>query len=203
MLCCLALQPDPYNDPGSANTGIGFGEIIAEMGYLGAGDVNMPATSGTLFRVDVNAYQFAGTAPVTIAPDTMRGGIVNKDTGATIAWAGSETDVCFPCLPVTIPTIVGLDMTDANTALANAGFSVGTISYESNNTYAAGLVLPARHRSGMYNHSCQLFGIYWLICTTPTNEVGQLVATATGAWTTQGFTGGFTGTPVVSCANVG
>ncbi len=114
--------------------------VIAELGYLGAGDGNMPAKSGTLFRIDVNAYGWTGTANLTIAADTMRGGVVSKDTNATTTATN---------LPVTIP-----------------------------------VVFPA-------------------ICTTPTNEVGQLVATATGAWTTQGFTGGFNGTAVVSCANVG
>jgi len=76
-------------EPGASGTGLDTNTIIVEMGYLGGPnmvggvDTNMPAKIGTLFHIDVNAYQFAGTATLTISADTMRGGIVSKDTNAT------------------------------------------------------------------------------------------------------------------------
>ena len=136
----------PWADPGTTNTGIGFSTIIAELGYLGAGDVNMPAKSGTLFRVDINAYGFAGTAHLTVSADALRGGIVSKDSNGTIPAASTnlnpstEVDVCFPVL-----------------------------------------------------------------CTTPTNEVGQTQAAALAVWGPspgQGFTN-INGVGVVNCANLG
>jgi hypothetical protein len=92
-----------WQDPGTTNTGYGFGEIITEQGYLGSLDANMPAKSGTLYRIDVNAYAFNGTAHVTIAPDTMRGGVVSKDTNATITATYVPVDICFPA-PCFTPT---------------------------------------------------------------------------------------------------
>jgi hypothetical protein len=113
---CYAL-PDynptpPYNDPGSANTGIGYGTLIAELGYLGAQtmvggvDVNMPAKSGTLFRIDVNSYGKAD-ANLTIALDTMRGGVVDANTtnaAATNLPVTSKVVFGIPTPPCTTPT---------------------------------------------------------------------------------------------------
>jgi hypothetical protein len=190
----------PWADPGTTNTGIGFGVMIVEMGYLGATDANKPPMSGTLFRADINAYQFAGTAHLTISADTMRGGVVDKDTNATttatVTYVG--TNFVFPCTPVAIPDVRGKNMTDANTTLA--AFTTIVIGYECNNTYAAGLV--CRQDSGSQCVDVPVH--YWvstgMCCTIPINEIGQPRATAEPVWTGQGFT--LCGTGVVNCAQL-
>jgi hypothetical protein len=193
----------PWGDPGATNTGYGYGKIIAEMGYLGAGDANKPPQSGTLFRVDVNAYRFTGTAHVTITADAMRGGVVDKDTNATTTATVTyvATDVCFPCVPVAIPSVLGSNQTDANTTLAAAGFGLGTVTTECNNTYAAGLVCRQDTGSQCTSVPVNIVLSTGPCCTTPTPEVGALRATAEGVWLAQNFT--LSGTAVYDCAHVG
>ncbi len=116
----------PYNDPGSANTGIGYGEIIAEMGYLGAGDVNAPAASGTLFRVDVNAYAFSGTATVTITPDTMRGGVVDVCTNGATTNMPVTLPIYFPPTCITPLNEAGQSVSNACTAWVGQTLTCGT-----------------------------------------------------------------------------
>ena len=116
-----------YNDPGASNTGIGWPIAVAELGYLGAGDSNMPARSGTLFRIDVNSYGWTGTAHLTIAADTMRGGIVSKDSNATIAASATNLNptatfnVVFPPPGTTVPVCVGLTRDQCIAALNGVG----------------------------------------------------------------------------------
>jgi hypothetical protein len=115
-----------YNDPGASNTGIGYGIAIAELGYLGATDANMPAKSGTLFRIDVNSYGWTGTANLTIAADTMRGGVVSKDSNATTTSTNLPVTipVVFPPLCTTPTNEVGVARATAEGVWTGQGFTL-------------------------------------------------------------------------------
>jgi hypothetical protein len=123
----------PWGDPGTTGTGLDMGSIIAEMGYLGAGDANMPATSGTLFTIDVNGYGFIGTAHLTISADTMRGGVVDKDTNATTTATNLPftVDVVFPATCTTPTPEVGALKAIAENAWTGQNFTLsGTAVYD-------------------------------------------------------------------------
>jgi hypothetical protein len=194
-----------WADPGQSGTGIGYGAIIAEMGYLGAGDINKPALSGTLFRIDVNGYAFQGTAHLTIAADTMRGGVVSKDTNATTTATNLPAvfDVCFPFISTcdNIPNILTPPLTKAaaDAAIIAAGLTPnGTGSVACSGTYGyvisqdpISCVAPGTTVNYTYETG-----------KTVTNEVGATPAVACPVWVAQGFVCG-TGTPVVDCAHLG
>jgi len=134
----------PWADPGTTGTGLDMNTIIVEMGYLGAGDSNRPAQTGTLFKIDVNAYDFQGTAHVTVSADAMRGGVVDKDTNATTTDTNLPftVDVCFPTTCVNVPTFGPCpNMADVNAAILAANLTVGTITYEVNCACPNGTVL--------------------------------------------------------------
>jgi hypothetical protein len=119
-----------WNEPGAVNTGIGFNKIVAEMGYLGALDVNKPARIGTLFRIDVNSYGTRGDVNFTVAADTMRGGIVAKDTNATTTDTNLPFTIKIPFPPppptcVTPTTEVGVARATAEAVWTTQGFSLG------------------------------------------------------------------------------
>jgi uncharacterized lipoprotein YajG len=181
----------PWNDPGTTGTGIGFGAMIVEMGYLGATDANKPPSSGTLFRVDVNGYKFVGTAHLTIAADTMRGGVVDKDTNATTTATVTYTgvNIVFPCAPVAIPSILNDTMTDANAALAAAGFSVGTISYTCSPTYAVGRVMAQDSGSQCTSVPVNYTVSTGLCCTNIPTITTMLMVDANTAIRNAGLTG--------------
>ncbi len=189
----------PYADPGTTNTGIGYGTVIVEMGYLGAGDSNMPAKSGTLFRIDVNGYA-ATDANLTVTADTLRGGVVSKDTNATTTDTNLPftTKVVFGSSCVTIPTLTDMTKAQADAAITavnlvpNGAGSVsctGTYNYvltQDTGCVASGSTVNYTYETGK----------------TVTSEVGATVAAAQAVWVGQGFSNG-TGTAVVNCSYVG
>jgi len=189
----------PWGDPGTTNTGIGYPVAIVEMGYLGAGDSNKPAKSGTLFRIDVNGYLFQGTAHLTISPDTMRGGVVDKDTNATTTATNlpATFDIVFPSSCTSIPDLTGMTKAQADAAItaANAGFTPnGTPVVGCTGTY--NIVLPG-FDTGCFSPPHTVNYTYEA-GKNIANEVGAVKATAEGVWTAAGFTLG-TATPVVQC----
>jgi len=191
-----------WNDPGTTNTGIGYHTIIVEMGYLGATDANRPAQTGTLFRIDVNANGFTGTAHLTVSADTMRGGVVDKDTNATTTDTNLPftVDVCIPGLPpcVNVPSFGPCpNMTDVNTAILAAGLTVGTITYEVN------CVCPYGHVLRIITTGCIALGSPVDYVVSNSNTVPNIItppvtkAAADAALTAAGFVPNGTGS--VSC----
>jgi hypothetical protein len=193
-------NPTPYyNDPGALGTGIGFGEIIAEMGYLGAPnivggiDTNAPPASGTLFRVDVNAYAYSGTATVTITPDTMRGGVVDVCTNAATTNMPVTLGIYFPPGCVTPLPEVGNAKATAETAWTGQGFTLcgtGVV-----NCAKVGLIIS--QDSGCYTLPYCIQYTYGINSTVP-NVVNQLEATATANITAAGLT---LGVRTTTCSN--
>ncbi|MGB7581583.1 MAG: PASTA domain-containing protein [Sedimentisphaerales bacterium] len=196
-------NPTPYyNDPGALGTGIGYGSIIAELGYLGAPnivggtDMNAPPLSGTLFRIDVNAYAFRGDANLTVAADAMRGGVVDVCTNSVTTNMPFTIDVCFPSSCTNIPDLTGMTKAQADAAIiaANAGFTPnGAPVVGCTGTY--GIVLPG-FDTGCFSPPHTVNYTYEA-GKSITGEVGVDRATAEAAWIAQGF--GVSGTPSVSC----
>jgi len=115
-----------YNEPGSTGTGMGYPKFIVEMGTLYAGDANKPAWTGTLFKVDVNAWGSVGTFHVTVAPDTLRGGVVGNDgNGIVVPALVLEGNDVFFASPCTTPTPeVGNAKAVAEAAWTGQGFTL-------------------------------------------------------------------------------
>lgn len=174
-----AANPDPcyalstynptaaYNEPDTIDprTGLGWSKMTVEMGTLYAGDANKPAMSGTLFKFDVNSWGTVGTFHITVAPNALRGGVVdnagNSILPPTLVLEGN--DVTFGAACTTIPAILNSTMTDANTAITGVGLTVAApITYECNATYAVGRV--ARQQTG---------------CVTPGSSVWYVVSLGT------------------------
>ncbi|MGA2172238.1 MAG: hypothetical protein ABSG82_04385 [Sedimentisphaerales bacterium] len=160
----------PSGDPG-AKTGLGTGGITVEMGSLVANLATIRA--GTLLKIDVNSGGQAD-CNLTVALNSIRGGIVGGDSNAVASNLPTTVKVTtlIPC--ITIPTIVGDNMTDANTALTTAGFTnPPAIAYECNNTVAAGLV--TRQDTGCVPASTTIH--YWVstgpCCVNVPNIVGD------------------------------
>jgi beta-lactam-binding protein with PASTA domain len=130
----------------------------------------------------------------------MRGGIVDKDTNATTTATNLPVvvDVCFPFTCINIPAIVGDNMTDANNAITGAGIT-GTISitYECNDTYAAGHV--CRQEIACVNKTDTVSYVVSTgpCCTNIPPLAGLTKAQADAALTAAGFTPNGTGS--VSC----
>jgi hypothetical protein len=175
----------PWADPGTTNTGIGFATMIVEMGFLGATDANKPPQSGTLFRVDINGYA-TNDANLTITADTMRGGVVSKDTNATTTATNLPytTKVVYriPVTCVTPTNEVGQPTATALSVWAAQGFTniVGTPS----TACPAGLVIT--NDQTCINLTAQLNYTYGVAPAVP-NVVGMTRAAARTALTTAGF----------------
>ena len=112
-----------WNEPGTTSHtwGMGFPQMIVEMGTLYNGDVNKPALSGTLFRFDVNAWGQTGTFNLTIAADALRGGVVNSD-GNSISATFVGTPITFTPVCTNILNEVGVDKATAELAWTGQGF---------------------------------------------------------------------------------
>jgi len=176
-------------EPGASGTGLNTNTIIVEMGYLGAGESNMPGKTGTLFMVDVNAYQFTGTAHLTISADTTRGGVVSADSNATLT-SGTNLPVTVPIViaqPGAIPANeIGQPKATAIAAWTAQGFSsgnivgtAGTVSCPSNVVQTQTSTLTPY--SGTINYT-------YSIAPTEPNVVGMTRANAVTALTSAGFT---------------
>jgi len=164
-----------YNEPESTNTGIGFRKWIVEMGTLFAGDANKPALSGTLFRFDVNNEADCNQFVLTVVANALRGGVVGDDAAGITGVVYNGTTINFLCC-TNIPAIPACDtMTDANSLITGAGFTVGTITYEVNCACAFGRVLRAD--TGCYStpHAVNYVASNG---TTVPNVVGQTQAAA-------------------------
>lgn len=178
-----------WNEPGSANTGMGWPKMIVEMGTLFAGDANKPAMSGTLFRFDVNSEGGSGTFCITIAANTLRGGVVGNDGNAiTASYVG--TCVVFAPAGCVVPNIVNMAEAAAIAAVTGAGFPAPNKSGQQySDTVAAGNVISQDQTAGA-TIDCGTVINYVLSlgpCTVP-NVVGQAEATATANITAAGFT---------------
>ena len=111
-----------WNEPGTTSLtwGMGFPQMIVEMGTLYLGDANKPATSGTLFTFDVNNWGVYGTFHLTIAADALRGGVVNTDGNSiTATYVGTDITFALPCN--TILNEVGVDKATAEAAWSGPG----------------------------------------------------------------------------------
>jgi len=190
-------------EPGASGTGLNTNTIIAEMGYLGAPnivggvDTNMPAKSGTLFRVDVNGYAFVGTAHLTISADATRGGVVSKDSNATLT---SGTN-----LPVTVPIVfqqqcitpaneIGQPVATAIAAWTAQGF---TNLNQVNDVCCAYLGEVWTHDQNCVIPSTQV-NYHVGIAPTEPNVIGMTRAAAVTALNTAGFSVGASSTDINS-----
>jgi len=98
----------PWAAPGAENTGLGWPKMVVEMGTLwatGSGDINKPATSGTLFKFDVNS-EGAGDCNLTVALNALRGGVVGGDANPLATNLPVTIPIDFPSA-CTVPDCVG------------------------------------------------------------------------------------------------
>jgi hypothetical protein len=175
-----------WNEPGTTSHtwGMGYPQMVVEMGTLYSGDPNKPAQSGTLFTFDVNSYGLTGTYHITVVADTLRGGVVNTD-GNTIVATYGPNNVTFAC---SVPNIVSMVMTDANTAIIGANFTVGTITYQCSNTVTVGHVISQNPVAGPA--TCGI-AVAYVVSTGPCSH------TISGTTGLAGVTmSGLTGNPV-------
>jgi len=131
----------PPNDVDACSTGLGMRTIIAELGTLYVDD-NTPASSGTLFTVRVTDPNHKVTDTLHVSANTVRGGVVlNSGATATDTNLPFDKTITIPPIGCTVPDLNGMTMSDANTAISNAGFTnPPTISYASNCAVALGKV---------------------------------------------------------------
>jgi len=118
----------PWNSPGAENTGFGYNKVVFELGTLYSGDPNKPNTSGTLVTFDINSegvpYPFSNDCNMTVAANSLRGGIVGSDANTvTDTNLPFTKKVTFPLPGCTVPNLVGMDRTAAIAAITTAGFS--------------------------------------------------------------------------------
>ena len=86
----------PPNNVDSNGTGMGESKFIAELGTLYK-DANAPSPSGTLFTVRMDPNGIESCSHLTIAVNTVRGGVILED-------GNSVTPVLnYPSLPCIIP----------------------------------------------------------------------------------------------------
>ena len=128
-----------------ARGNLGTSAITVEMGSLYV-DVNAPGTSGLLFRLGVTAHG-ATDANLTIALNNTRIGVVLEDTNVVASPVLTGTKVTF-IQNCTVPNVVNFLLADANTAILNANFIIGTITYQCDNTIAAGSVISTNPTGG-------------------------------------------------------
>jgi beta-lactam-binding protein with PASTA domain len=186
-----------WNEPGTTDHtwGMGFPKMIIEMGTLYSGDANKPAQSGTLFTFDVNSYGLTGTYHITVAADTLRGGVVNTD-GNTIVATMVGNDVTFAC---TVPNVVGQAEATATANIIAANYTLGTRTTTCSPTVAAGSVISTNPAAGPA--TCGVAVAYVVstglcVCTVP-NVVAQPEATATANIIAANFT---LGTRTTTCS---
>jgi hypothetical protein len=131
-----------WNEPGTTSHtwGMGYPQMIVEMGTLYVGDANKPPLSGTLFRFDVNSWGVVGTFNLTIAADTLRGGVVNSD-GNTITATCVGTAITFTAPGATVPNVVGMTQTAANNAITGATLNVKTTTGKYSDVCAVTIVM--------------------------------------------------------------
>jgi len=182
-----------WNEPGSTNTGMGYGKFIVEMGTLYAGDANKPAWSGTLFKFDVNAWTSVGTFHITVAPNTLRGGVVGND-GNTITATMEGNNVSFAAPTCTLPNVVSQPESTATASITAAGFTLGTRTTACSDVagIVAGDIISTNPVAGSY--ACGSAVAYVVstgpCCVIVPNVVGQAEATATANITAAGLVNG-------------
>jgi hypothetical protein len=194
-----------WNEPGTTDHtwGIGFPKMIVEMGTLYVGDPNKPAQSGTLFTFDVNSYGLTGTYHITVAADTLRGGVVNTD-GNTIVATMVGNDVTFAC---TVPNVVGQAEATATANIIAANYTLGTRIIICSNSVVAGSVISTNPVAGPATCGSPVAYVISTgscVCTVP-NVVGQPEATATANIIAANFTLGTrtqTCDPVIAAGSV-
>jgi len=170
-----------WNEPGSTGTGMGYPKMIVEMGTLYAGEPNRPAWSGTLFKFDVNAWGKSGTFHITVAANTLRGGVVNGD-GNTITATYEGNDVVFAAMCTTPTPEVGNARAVAEAAWTAQGFTLcgsGVV-----NCAQVGNIVS--QESDCYTMPHCIVYTYGIQATVP-NVVNQAEATATNNITAAGL----------------
>jgi len=182
-----------WNEPESTDTGMGFPKMIVEMGTLFADEVNKPALSGTLFKFDVNAWGATGTFHITVAANTLRGGVVGNDgngiTGADLVLEGN--DVSFAC---TLPDVVSQPEADATANITAAGFALGNRTETCCDVAGVdvGDIVSTNPAAGV--QTCGISVDYVVstgpCCVVVPNIVGGLCSAAEGAITGVGLTVG-------------
>ena len=125
---------DPCKHPGALG-GLNTSGVTIEMGALYV-DGNQPPLTGTLCTLTVS-----DTTKMTIVLNSTRGGVVKADSNdATVS--NVPLQVAVGCLSgCTVPNVVGDANTDAQTAITNAGLTVGTITTDCNLAVADNYVI--------------------------------------------------------------
>jgi hypothetical protein len=147
-----------------------------------------------LFRVDVNAYAFSGTATVTITPDTMRGGVVDVCTNAATTNMPVTLAINFPSPCVTPQPEVGIARGVAESAWTTQGFTLCGSPVV--NCANVGLIIS--QDSGCYTLPYCINYTYGIQATVP-NVVGDLLSDANNA--INAVSGLSVGTITYTCSN--
>jgi hypothetical protein len=132
---------DPCVYPGTL-PGLNSSGMTVEFGSLYEKGVDTPPDPcGDMFTITVS-----GDCVVCITENTVRGGVVMET-------AGSDPDVNAPCITVgsggcVVPDVVGDPNLTAQAAIVAAGFTVGTITEDCNDSIAAGNVISTNPAAG-------------------------------------------------------
>jgi len=136
----------PSTDPGALG-GLGTSGITIELGALYTTG-NAPNRAGTLCTVTVSA-----SCNIKVALNVTRGGVVDVN----YAVCPNNLPITRPVYVVslcTVPNIVGSTKSDANTAIVNAGLTVGTISESTHATIKRGKVMSQNPTDGGNQIAC-------------------------------------------------
>ena len=137
ILDCLDNCPSTYNPDQNDTDMDGIGNICecqaANLDGLGCVDFED-------FAILASHWSTAGSAG-----DTDRNGTV--DTHDLAQLAQHWLSICISCM-VDVPIVVGLNETDANTALTNVGLIKGAVTYDYNDTIPAGNVMDSTPTAG-------------------------------------------------------
>ncbi|MHC4620690.1 MAG: PASTA domain-containing protein, partial [Planctomycetota bacterium] len=130
--------------------------VIDVVGHQHTGSFTTTA-SGMLERWDANSEGNTGagsTKPVISAGSTTMSWHLEKS-----AWIVHSAAAFAPQAFATVPDVVGQTETDANSAIVAADLTVGTITYDYNNTVPAGYVIsqePAAYTSVLIGSAVNL-----------------------------------------------
>jgi hypothetical protein len=102
----------PPGDVDSNNTGLGNRKVICELGTLYV-DTNAPGTSGTLFKIRVDANGKASDN-LNVAVNTVRGGVVLENGSAATTNLPFDQTITFVVCPAGPPATLTYPASDAN-----------------------------------------------------------------------------------------
>ncbi len=95
----------------------------------------------------LNANLTVGTTTGAYSCTAAANVVISQDTGCVAS--GTPVNYTYSLGTNLVPNVVNSALADANTALINAGYTIGTITYQCSNTVAAGSVISTNPATGV------------------------------------------------------